>query len=91
MKLAASMGKCSRPDQTEARTRGNRAISKYSMGLAEQIRQMRNDGRKRFDILLVEDLSRLSRQVAESESLIHRLESRFSSASAPRSGQRITS
>ncbi len=31
---------------------------------------------KRFDILLVEDLSRLSRQVAESESLIHRLESR---------------
>lgn len=31
---------------------------------------------KKFDILLVEDLSRLSRQVAESESLIHRLESR---------------
>ncbi len=31
---------------------------------------------KRFDILLVEDLSRLSRRVAESESLIHRLESR---------------
>lgn len=50
MKLAASMGKCSRPDQTAARTRGNRAISKYSMSLAEQIRQMRNDGRKCVDI-----------------------------------------
>lgn len=31
---------------------------------------------KKFDILLLEDLSRLSRQVAESESLIQRLESR---------------
>lgn len=31
---------------------------------------------KKFDVLLVEDLSRLSRQVAESESLINRLEAR---------------
>jgi hypothetical protein len=43
MKLAASMGKCSRPDQTAARTNGNRARSKYSMELANKVRAMRSE------------------------------------------------
>lgn len=66
MKLAASMGKCSRPDQTAARTRGNRARSKYTMEMAEKVRTMRQGGEKCIDIaahldIPVDVVSKMSR------------------------------
>lgn len=47
MKLAASLGRCSRPDQIIARTNGNRAKSAhYSPERAALIREMRGNGEK---------------------------------------------
>ena len=51
MKLAASLGRCSRPDQVAARTKGVRAASKlYSPELARTIRTMRSCGALLKDI-----------------------------------------